>query len=125
MLKREAAAAIFAFAQYVRASDVRRHQIRRELDPAKPEIERISQRSNELRLPKSRYAFQERMPAGENADQNVADNVGLANNDLADLVFNPLYVASKVVSPQIGRRRNHRADPFHMRSRSPSRLSTK
>jgi len=125
MLKRKAAPAILAFAQNVRASDVRRHQIRCELDPAKPKIERISQSTNELRLPKSRYAFQERMPAGEDADQNVADYVGLADNDLADLVFNPLNVASKVVSPQIGCRRNHRAVPFQMRRRTLSRTSAK
>ena len=85
-LEAEAALPV-AVLEYVRAGDVGRHQVRRELDAAELQAQRVGQGANEHRLAQAGDAFQQRVAAGEDGHQHIADHVLLADDDLADLRF--------------------------------------
>ena len=65
-----------------RARDVGRHEIGSELDPAETQTERLGERTDEQRFGESGDADKERMPPGENRDQNLLHDVGLTHDDL-------------------------------------------
>ena len=57
--------------QHLRAGDVRRHQIGRELDAAEVEVERLAEAGDEQRLRQSGHAGDEAMAAGEEGGDDV------------------------------------------------------
>ena len=79
--------------QDVGAGDVRWHEVRRELDAAEMQVERIGERAHQGGFAKPGHAFEQRMASGENADQNVANDLGLPDHDLADFVFDRCAVS--------------------------------
>ena len=71
----------------VRADDVGRHQVRRELDAAEAEVERLGHRAHEHRLAEPRHALEERVRSGEQADQRLPHELLLADDEGADLAL--------------------------------------
>ena len=66
------------------ADDVARHQVRRELDAAEIERERLTERTHEQGLTETGHAFEQAVAAGEQADQKLLDHVALTDDDLSD-----------------------------------------
>ena len=71
--------------QNVGAGDVRRHQVRRELDPLERQIQDSRNRADEQRLGQPRHADEQAMPSAEQAHQHLLDDLLLADDHLADL----------------------------------------
>ena len=73
------------FLDDVHAGDVRGHQVGRELDAAKFEVERPRQGAGHQRLAQPGHTQQEDVAAAEQADQHVIDDRLLADDHLGDL----------------------------------------
>ena len=71
---------------HVGAGDVGRHQVGRELDAAEGEVQRPAERADHQRLGQARHAFQQAVAAAEQRDQQFLDHLGLADDDLGQLV---------------------------------------
>jgi hypothetical protein len=87
-MKHELLAAV-AFLEDVAAGDVRREQVRRELDAAEVERQEARECLDELRLAQSRKAFEEHVTAGEQGGDDLVDRLLLAENDLPQLADEP------------------------------------
>ena len=61
--------------------DVGRHQVRRELDAAEAEVERLGEGADQHRLAEARHALQQRVAAGEQADQRLPHELVLADDE--------------------------------------------
>ena len=68
------------------AGDVTRHQIWCELNAAEFELEGAGECSDEKRLGEPRYAHEQYMPVGQQADKNLLNNLLLADDDLGNLL---------------------------------------
>ena len=66
------------------ADDVGRHQVRRELDAAEVQRQRLAERAHEQRLAEAGHAFEQAVAAGEQADEELLDHLVLADDDLGD-----------------------------------------
>src|SRR5215217_283972 len=71
--------------QHLGAGNVRRHQVRRELDALEREIENLRHGLDQQRLRQARYAGDQAVPAGEEGHQDLVDDRVLADDDLPDL----------------------------------------
>ena len=69
------------------ADDVARHQVGRELDAVEIEPQRLAQRAHEQRLAEPRHAFEHAVAAGEQPDQELLDDLVLANHRARDRGF--------------------------------------
>ena len=67
------------------AGDVGRHQVGRELDAAEGAGDGARQRAHEQRLAQARHALDQHVAAGEQRAQHLVDDLGLADQRLADL----------------------------------------
>ncbi len=67
------------------AGDVRRHQIRRELDALEVEIEDAGERLDQQRLREAGHAGDQAVSAREERDQYFFDDFVLTDDDLAQL----------------------------------------
>src|SRR5262249_10998418 len=92
----QAASPLF-FIQDLRARDVRRHQIRSELDALEFEIENVGQRLDQQRLREPRDARDEYVAAGEQRDQHLLDDVVLADDDFAQFGENAFAAARESI----------------------------
>ena len=79
-----ALAGAVVFLQDLGADDVARHQVGRELDAAELQVQRLRQRAHQQRLAEARHAFEQAVAAGEQADQQLLDDVVLADDRLRD-----------------------------------------
>ena len=70
----------------VGAGDVGGHQVGRELDAAERQIQRAGQRADQQRLGQPRHAFEHAVPAAEQADQQLLDDLVLADDHLRQLL---------------------------------------
>ena len=59
---------------HFRAEDVGRHQVGRELDAVELEVDRLGQLLDEQRLRQPGHAAQQAVAAGEERDENLADD---------------------------------------------------
>ena len=73
----------------VGADDVRRHQVGRELDAVELQVEHLAERAHQQRLAQAGHAFEQGVAADEQAGQDAVDDVGVADDDLADLAVDP------------------------------------
>ena len=80
----EGAGAIGADIHNLGTKDVRRHQVRSELDARGGETEHGAEGLDELGLGETRHADQEPVPAGEQRDEGAIDDRLLTVDDLAD-----------------------------------------
>ena len=77
------------FVEDLGAGDVRRHQIRRELNALEAEIENLGDRLDEQRLCQPGYARQQAVAAGEERDEHLLDDFVLSDDDFAQLAQDP------------------------------------
>ncbi len=75
---------VFGFVQDIGAGDVRRHQVRRELDAAERKVQRIPNGAHESGLAESRHAFEQDVAASEEGDQHLVDDFVLADDHALD-----------------------------------------
>ena len=66
------------------AGDVRRHQVRRELNALEREIEHAGDGAHQQRLGQTRHAGDDRVTADKQRQQNLLDHVVLADDRLSD-----------------------------------------
>ena len=71
--------------------EVRRHEVGRELDPLEVAADRLRERLDRHRLGEARHALDEQVAAGEQGDEHPLEQVVLADDDLLDLVQEPLH----------------------------------
>ena len=69
----------------LRARDVGRHQVGRELDAAERQVQGPRQRADHQRLGQPRHAFQQAVSAAEQGNQQLLDHLLLADDDLGQL----------------------------------------
>ena len=67
------------------ADDVRRHQVRRELDAAELQVHRLGERLDQQRLGQARHAAQQAMPAGQEGGEDFVDHLILPDDHAAKL----------------------------------------
>ncbi len=82
-------AAFVGFLEDLRARDVRRHQVGRELNPLELQVEDLGDRADQQGFRQPRRAGDQTMPSGEQADQELMRRLLLANDDLGKLAFDP------------------------------------
>ncbi len=80
------------FLEHVRAGDVRRHQVGRELDPPELQAERLRHLRDQHRFGQAGHAFEYAMPAAEHADHQLLDDVLHPDNHAVKLL-GQLHVA--------------------------------
>jgi hypothetical protein len=69
----------------VRAHDVGRHQVRRELDPAEVQVERLGHGPHQHRLAEPGHALEQRVRSGQQADQRLPHELLLTDDESPDL----------------------------------------
>jgi hypothetical protein len=69
----------------VRSGDVRRHQVRRELDAGELEVEHLGQRVNQQRLGQSGHPDDKAVASGEERRQRLLDYILLPDDQLSQL----------------------------------------
>ena len=75
------------FLDHVGAEDVGRHQIRRELDAAELEIDRVGERLDQERLGQTRHAAKQAVAARHQADDHLAHDAVLADDHAGQLAL--------------------------------------
>ena len=68
----------------LRAEDVAGHQVRRVQFTPEAQVERLPERAHQQRLAESRHPLEQAVPAGQQADEELLDDVGLADDRLRD-----------------------------------------
>ena len=81
----------------VRAGDVRRHQVRRELDALEFQAERLRDGADHQRLRGAGKPRDQAMAADEERDENLIEHFLLADDHLADLAENAVAHRMKAV----------------------------
>ena len=84
---------------HVGAEDVGGHQVGRELDAVEVEVERLGQGADQQGLAQARHAFQQAMPADEQAGQDAVDDVVVADDDPADLLVDRGVAVDELAGP--------------------------
>ena len=87
----------------VRAGDVGRHEVRRELDPVERAVDDVGDRPDEHRLAEARDALEQRVAVGQQAGQRVPDELALADDDPADFALDRLALARRTRRGRCGR----------------------
>ena len=85
-------------AQHGRPQDVGRHQIRRELNAGETKVQCVGQGTDQHGLAQPRDAFEQGMPAGEQAGEHAIHDGLLAHDHLAHLGAHPLGVLAEVAN---------------------------
>ena len=67
------------------ADQVRRQQVRRELDAPERAVDRLGQRGDRERLGQPRHAFDQHVTVGEQRQQQALDEVFLSDQDFSNL----------------------------------------
>src|SRR3954451_11534416 len=79
------------------ADDVRRHQVRRELDAVELQVNRLRQAFDQQRFRQPRHAAEQHVSAGEKRGQDLLNHRLLADNRAAELVSQPAGEALRLV----------------------------
>jgi hypothetical protein len=101
-------AAGFGFHDHVGADDVGGHEVGRELDAAELEAQRLRQRANQRGLAEPWHAFEQRMPADEEARQHAVDDLFMPDDRLGDLLLHRLVIAAEAIAQILHLRINPR-----------------
>jgi hypothetical protein len=72
---------------HLRAGDVRRHQVGRELDAAEGQRQALGQGADHQGLGQPRHALQDAVPPAEQGDQQLLDDLVLAHDHAAQLLL--------------------------------------
>ena len=98
-LKFEEPLAVGGFHHHVRAQNVGRHQVGRELDPREIEIERAGERADQERLAEARDSFQQAMPADEKTREHAVDDLLVTDDYAANLLGDGMITADEFFRP--------------------------
>ena len=104
----------------VRAGDVGRHQVGRELDPVERAVDDVGDGPHEHRLAEAGNALEQHVAVGEQAGQRLSDELALADDHATDLALDRL----RAFGERLGReawRLVGRDGRFHMASGSGHR----
>ena len=74
---------------HVRADDVRRHQVRRELNAGELQVHRFGKGAHEHGLAEAGHAFEQHVAAGEERDEHAFDDVLLADHHPPHFAMDP------------------------------------
>ena len=77
----------FGFHHDCRTRHVRRHQVRRELNARKAQLQRLGERANEQGLAQPRHTLQQSVAVGEQARQHPVDDLLVPDDHLLDLLL--------------------------------------
>ena len=72
--------------QHFGAGDVAGHQVGRELDALEVQRQALGQRAHHQRLGQARHAFEDAVPAGEDADQQLIEDLVLPHDHAGKLL---------------------------------------
>ena len=86
------------FKHDVRAEQVGRHQVWRELNPAEFQMQRVGERADEHRLAQPRHTFEQHMSTTDQAGQRPLHDVVHANDHLANLVPKPFEIFAELIA---------------------------
>ena len=81
--------AFAGFLEDLRAGDVCRHQVGRELNPLKLQVKDLGDRADEQRFRQPRRTGDQAMTTGEQADQELMRRLLLADDNLGELALDP------------------------------------
>jgi len=96
-LETEDTLAVGPFADDVSAEDVGRHQIRRELHAVELQVQHRAEGADQHGLAQAGHAFEQRMAADEQAGQHTVNDLGVADDDLADLAHDPVVSLAELL----------------------------
>ena len=96
----------------VRAGDVGRHQVGRELDAVERAVDDVGDGPDEHRLAEPGHALEQHVAVGEEAGQRLADELALADDDAADLALDGLGALGERLGCE-GRRGRGGGRSFH------------
>ena len=82
----------------VGAGNIRRHQVRRELDPAEGQVQRLAQHPHQVGFPQAGHAFQQYVPPGDHRQQQVLHHLGLADHLPGDFLPDFFILSRKVLN---------------------------
>ena len=88
-------AAVLAFDHDRCSSDIGGHKVGGELNAAKFQLQRMTERANEKRFSQSWNAFKQYMAARKQGDKHAIHNIGLANNYFEHFGFHPREIIAK------------------------------
>ena len=74
----------------ISADNIRRHQVRGELDTVETQGKKPAQGADHQGLGQPRHPDQQRMAAGQKTDHHLVDNLGLAYNNFAYFIMDLL-----------------------------------
>ena len=95
--KSETAAATFSLDQNGCSNQVRRHQVRRELNASEFRVECAGKCTDQHRFSESRYSLKQNVAARDQGQQDAIDNRLLSYNNLAYLLSKILKIDSKLI----------------------------
>ncbi len=101
----ELALAVRGLVEDRRAGDVGGHQVGRELDALERDVENLRDRADHERLGQAGHADEQAVPAGEDGGEDLLDDLGLADDDAAELVEHRSAVCgelSQVIREAVG-----------------------
>src|SRR5579884_1226725 len=81
------------FLQNLGAGDVRRHEVRRELDAAEAQTERVGQRADHKRFGKSRYTDKQTVATREDGDEQFFEDFFLTDDGFTQLLADAAITA--------------------------------
>ena len=84
------------------AGDIGRHEIRRELDAPKFQLQRLRETANQQGLTKPWHSLQERMATSEEAHQDAVDDFFVTNDRLLNLFFDAIMVGAESSNESFG-----------------------
>ena len=83
------------FVHHVGARDVGRHQVGRELDAVEIQRQAFGQRADHQRLGQPRHSFENAVAAGEQADEQLLDDIFLPDDGAGHLLANRVACGAK------------------------------
>src|SRR5207253_1279958 len=81
--------------------DVRRHQVRRELDTREGQVEPFGERLDQESLAQARHALEQDVTAGEHPGEHVRDDLSMSDDHLLDLGAQDLEGGDERLNPGI------------------------
>jgi hypothetical protein len=75
------------------------HQVGRELDARKLQVQRLGQRADQQRLAQAGHALQQAVPADEQTGQDAVDDVVVPDDDSADLLAHRAVALDELLGP--------------------------
>ncbi len=86
----------------VRAGDVGRHQVGRELDPVEVAVDDVGDGAHQHRLAEAGHAFEQDVAVGQESGQRLADEGRLADDDAPDFAFDGLGTFGECLGREAG-----------------------